>query len=119
MTRFICMFFPALLALWIFEHLAKTDLSPKRTVYLYAFNVIVINVFVMLINRYVLRIEQHVASSLAEFSTPGTVCYLAVAVPFGALLALLQRFWQKFVQVTVERNIDDPAEEKSDDAEKK
>ena len=117
MTRFICLFFPSLLALWIFEHLAKTNLSLKRTAYLYAFNVIVINVFVMLINRYVLRIEQKVAANLVEFSTPGFVYYLAVAVPLSAFMGLMERFWHKFVQVTVEKNIDEPDEETADDTE--
>ena len=43
MIAFICLFFPAVMGVWLFEHATKTKLEKRQLLYRYCFNVIVIN----------------------------------------------------------------------------
>ena len=99
MITLICLLFPAVLSVWLYEKLAKHDLTKKNWCYLYVFNALVINVVCFLVKKLVLNTAQH---SMSDISPAGALNYLIMAMPTAAVLAYVESLLKKNTKVTVE-----------------
>ena len=103
MIAFICLFLPAVFALWLFEHIRKTELTRKQWFYRYCTNVLFINLATFAFRRFVLNKGYDPFGTLVEdISCVNGLHYLIVAIPAAILLAFLQILLTKHVTITIE-----------------
>ena len=103
MVAFICLFFPAVLAVGIFEHLRKGPLSRRKWLYRYCTDVALINGICFAVKRYLLdTAADPFASAVADLTPSAALNYLIMAIPTAIILAVMQALAAKHVTVTVE-----------------
>lgn len=107
MIAFICLFFPAVLGVWLFEHLQKATLRRRQWMYRYCANTIFINVICFAVKRFLLDTAAAPLSSLYADATPSAALnYLIMAIPAAVIVAFLQVVFAKHATVTVEEQKD-------------
>ena len=107
MIAFICLFFPAVLSVWLFERTGKRDLSKKNRLYLFCSNTMFINLLCFVIKRFVLGTAGEPLYSLATDMTPSAAGnYLIMAIPCAVVLGFVEICVRKNVKLTVEDNAD-------------
>lgn len=103
MIALICLFFPAILSVWIYEKLAKHTLVKRNWLYLYALNVVLINAACFLVKKVVLHTADSPFGSFSADLTPtAALNYLVMSLPAGGVLAFVEVLLGKYVKVTVE-----------------
>lgn len=108
MIAFICLFLPAVLAVWLYEHLRKTELSRKQWFYRYCANAVFINLACFAAKRFLLETGGDPFASLYADATPAAALnYLIMAVPAAAVFAFLQVIFTKHATITVEEETHD------------
>ncbi len=108
MVLFICLLFPAVLSVWIYEAVSKKQLSKKQWLYRYCLNVLLINGFVFLVKKFILGTSAELLAPVASEMPPEyAIRYLAVAVPATIALGVLEMFLSKHTKMTVEEDEDD------------
>lgn len=103
MITFICLFFPPVLSVWIYEHLRRRDLRKRHWIYLYAAAVLTTNLCVFLVKRLVLGTGGMPIFDLYNDLPPSAASnYLIMAVPcalvFGAGIYFLQARGRQFLR---------------------
>lgn len=107
MIAFICLFLPAVIGVWLFEHLQKTSLRPKQWLYRCCANILLINGICFAIKRFLLGTGGEPFCSLYADTTPAAALnYLIMAIPAAVLAAFLQIVFAKHATVTVEEQED-------------
>lgn len=105
MIAFICLFLPAVLCVWLFEHLCKTSLCRKQWLYRYCADVIFINAVCFAIKRFLLDTDAAYFGSFYTDATPSAgLNYLIMAVPTAIIFAFLQIVFVKHATLTVEEH---------------
>ena len=105
MIAMICLFFPAVLAMWIFEYVEKVDLSCKQWGYRYCANVMLINFICFMVKKLVLNSGAEVMWNLQTDMLPSVAAnYLIMAVPVAAAAAVIQVLLYRHVEIEVEEN---------------
>jgi len=107
MIQFICLFMPAVLTLWLYEHLTKTNLKGKGWAYRYVLNVLLINGLCFGVKHYILHTGVYpLAQPPADMLPSAAINYLIMSIPLAVVLSLVQVFLHKHIQLTVEENKD-------------
>lgn len=107
MIALICLFLPAVFALWLFEHIRKTALTRRQWFYRYCTNVLFINLATFAFRLFVLdKGYSPFGTLLDDFSCVDGMHYLIVAVPVAIILAFLQILFSKHATVCVEEQKD-------------
>lgn len=103
MVSFIVLFFPAVLTIWIFESLSKTDLRPKYFAVFYAASVLLINTICFLVLYYILDWGQVSLHDPQEgMSVYYAVRYLTLAVPMSVFVGIAAAFLRKYIRIEIE-----------------
>ena len=103
MIAFICLFIPAVLAVWLFESLSKTSLSRKQWLYRYCANNLFINLLCFAVKKILLDTAGSTFFSLYADTTPAAALnYILMAVPVAVVLVFVQVLLSKYVKVDVE-----------------
>lgn len=103
MIAFICLFLPAVLGVWLYEHLRKTNLCLKQWLYRFCANVVFINGICFAVKRFLLGTDQGYFYTLqTDVSPAAALNYLIMAIPVGVLAVFLQILFAKHVSITVE-----------------
>ncbi|MEE1006953.1 MAG: hypothetical protein U0L66_07150 [Acutalibacteraceae bacterium] len=102
MLAFTALFFPALITVCIYEHLMKTRLSVKNTVYLYAVGNIAVNCICAVIKKYIFKTADMSLLSGWDMTPSTALNYMIIAVPSAVLLAFFAVLLKKNVKVTKE-----------------
>lgn len=103
MLSFICLFFPAVLFVWVYEGLSKSDLSLKRWLCMYCTGVIFINLICWLVMRFVLNMGYIYLYDAQLDITPALASnYMVLALPIALILSVAAALLRKNVKVTVE-----------------
>lgn len=111
MIAFICLFFPAVISVWIYELLIKKNLTKRQLVFRFCFNTVIINGVCFAAKAFLLSTGGQPLYTLYTDTTPGVaVRYLIMALPVCIVLSLVQIFLTKNVKVTV----NDENEDKED-----
>lgn len=113
MITFIVLFLPAVLAVWIWETVSKTQLSKKKWLYLLSLNIMLVNLACFAIKKWILHTAANVLSGLAADMTPSVALnYLIMAIPVAIGLALVENFVFRHIRLRVEedREVEDEKE---------
>lgn len=102
MIAFICLFFPAVVCVWIYELLIKKSLLRRQLIYRFCFNTLVINALCFAVKSFLLSTGAEPIFTLYIDMTPNiAVRYLIMALPTSIILGLVEVFLTKNVKVTV------------------
>lgn len=102
MIAFICLFFPSVLCVWIYEMLIKKSLSRRQLIYRFCFNTLIINGICFAVKAFLLSTGAEPIFTLYSDMTPNVaVRYLIMALPISIVLGLIEIFLTKNVKVTV------------------
>lgn len=102
MIAFIVFFFPAVLSVWMFEALRKSQLDKKQWFYHFVLNAVFINFICFAVKKYILHTASSVIFSIAADMTPAVACnYLIIAIPLAVFLAFVKVFFSKHIRVEV------------------
>lgn len=103
MIAFICLFFPSVSSVWLYESLTKSRLERRRWLYLYTVDVMLVNLFCFLVKRFVLQTGGEAFFSLFTDTTPAAAAnYLIMAIPAALILAAVQSLLRGRVSIAVE-----------------
>lgn len=107
MTKLICLFFPALTCVWLFEHLSKKDLKRKPYICLYALDTILINGIVFGVKQYFLKTASYPLSDASGDMPPSAAFNFLIISMFAVVcVAVAQVFLSKNAKLSVEENRD-------------
>lgn len=102
MIAFICLFLPAVLGVWLYECLSKTNLCRKQWLYRLCANIIFINGICFAIKRFLLGTANAFFYTLQADATPAAALnYLIMAIPAGVIVVFLQILFAKHASITV------------------
>ena len=108
MIAFICLFFPAVLSVWAYEALTRTELKGKKWVYRFCGSTLIINFICFAIKSYVLATAGYPLYELATDMLPGTaVKYMIMAAPAAIILVVVEVLLAKYVKIRVEEPEDE------------
>ena len=103
MLKFICLFLPALLAMWLYEHLSKNRLQPKSWAYRYALDVLLINGICFAVKHYILHTATAPLTDLGGDMLPSAALnYLIMSIPLAVIIGVIQVFCAKHTTLTAE-----------------
>lgn len=107
MIAFICLFFPAILSVWIYEKLTRTDLKGKQWLYFYIGANLFVNLLCFVAKKVLLGTAANPLYTLQKDITPSAACnYLIMAIPAAVFLAVFAVLLRKHTKITVEDNDD-------------
>ena len=107
MILLICLCFPAVLAVWIYEKLTKTDLKAKQWCYHFCLYATAVNLACFLVKRFVLGTGQNAIWNLYDGVLPVVAAnYLIMAIPFAVAAAVGVSFLARNVEVALEDESD-------------
>ncbi len=102
MIAFICLFFPSILGLWLFESLSKQKLTVKQCVYRGCTYALVSNFICFAVKKIVL----HTAAASVMVGgdmTPGIAFnYLVIVIPVVVVLVIFEILFSKKITISVE-----------------
>lgn len=105
MLKFICLFFPAVISVFIFDKLQKKPLQLRKIIYLYATNTVIINLLCILIKKLFLGTADNPISAAGMDMIPGVAFnYLIMAVPFAVLISVIETILARNINIKVEEN---------------
>lgn len=103
MIAMICLFFPAVLAMWLYESVEKEKLETRQWCYRYSANVLMINFICFAVKKWLLHTAGEALYHLNTDMIPSVaVNYLIMAVPVALFGAVLQIVLHRNVAITVE-----------------
>lgn len=113
MLEFICLFFPAVLSVFIMEQLCKKHFSFRNTIYLFVTNTLFINVIIFAIKFFLLDTSNVPLSSESGMTVNSAFKYLIMAIPLSFITAAAMTFFYHRFRI---RCIDTNSQQKLSDA---
>ncbi len=105
MIAFICLFFPALLAVYMFERITQKKLDTRGFIFLYAFMNLLINTCAFLIKVCVLHVDNFlIQGNITDMNPREMLYYLLIAIPLTIIAAFAVSIYSKHVKVRIEEN---------------
>ena len=112
MMNIIVLVLPAVLSVWLWEIFSKKHLSKRNWIYLLSLNVMLINLGVFGVKRWVLDTATKALSSMTQDMTPLVAMnYLIMAIPAAIALAVVEQFVHSKIRICVESDEKDGAED--------
>lgn len=103
MIQFMCMFFPSVIAVWVFEAVAKTKLNFKGWIYHFATNALIANMAVFLLKKFVSRTSnEFLAMPGADMVPEVAIRYVVMALPVAVISAVIVALLPKVLKVSIE-----------------
>lgn len=116
MLVFICLFFPAVISLAIYEKLTEETLTIKKTVYFYILFNLLINFFILAIKTFItgsgdtyLPIDLGINISTATF-------YMITALPLAVIISFIAALIKRNVKVEIKNDESKIEETKNEEA---
>lgn len=108
MVKFICLFLPAVLSVWLYEHLNKTGLKGRKWGYFYAMDLIVINGLCFAAKRYLLHTATYpLTDGTSDMIPSAALNYLIMSIPLAVITALVQVFCFRHTALSIEDAADE------------
>ncbi len=115
MIQFMCMFFPAVVAVWVFEAISKTKLDLKGWIYHFTVNALITNMAVFLLKKFVSHTSnEFLAMPGADMVPEVAIRYVVMALPVAIAVAVISALLPKFLKVTVETDQQEDGKEKDE-----
>lgn len=111
MLKIICVFFPAVLSVWMFEALTKQQLGLKSWAYRFCLNTIICNAFVFAVKVFVTQTSRELLNQVNADMVPDVALrYIIMAVPAAAVAAVIEALLTKKIGVCISEDEDDKTE---------
>ncbi|MBO4216636.1 MAG: hypothetical protein J5940_01680 [Clostridia bacterium] len=122
MIAFICLFFPAVVSVWIFEALTKRNPGLKKTIFLFCTNALIINFLCFLMKKFIFGTAD-VPLYAAQYDMYPTVAvnYIICAAGIAVIISVIEALLAKKVRVSIDGksgNEDETETEKTDEEKK-
>lgn len=104
MIEFICLFFPALISLVIFQKLIKKELTFIKSISVYALFNLSINGLVFLIKTYVLGTGNASLINGNDMTPSIALNYLIMAIPISLAVAIIVALVYKNIDLKIEKD---------------
>lgn len=89
MLKLICLFFPAVCSVGLFERLRKTDLKFKNMLYAFCLNAVLCNSAVLFFKEFLTLTSQEPLNAAFYDITPSVaIRYLAIALPAALIVGV-------------------------------
>lgn len=106
MVALICLFFPAVVSVWIYEALTKEALTGRKWGNLFAFHCLAILFACILVMRFFLG-NAHEYVLNGDMHLQHACNYLVLAIPVTVVLPVIEVLLKKNVKITIEEQADD------------
>ncbi len=111
MISLICIFFPAVLSVWLFEALTKQSLALKPWIYRFCLNSVAVNGLIFLIKWLATNTSAELLAQPSADMTPDVALrYLIMALPIAAVLTAVEALLTKKITVSVSEDKDESEE---------
>ena len=113
MIAFICLFFPAVFSIYVFEGLAKSDLNLKQLIFRFCTNCLLINLICFAVKKFIFQTADQPFFYISTDMTPSTALnYIIIAMVTAIIISVAEVLLSKKVKFSVEENaIEDNFEE--------
>ena len=102
MVQFICLFFPAIVSLGIFEAISKRTEKVKASIFRFALNTIIINFGVFAVKMYISDTASNPLTYGFNDMTPeSALFFMVIAVPLAVITGLIKSLIIKNVETSV------------------
>lgn len=105
MITFICLFFPPVLSVFLYEKIQKCRLDRRGFLSLYCFDVVAVNMLCFSVKKFVLH---SAGDTMADLTPAGGLNYLVIALAAAVAVAFACVFAKKNVKISKE--VEDEAE---------
>ena len=106
MIAFICLFFPAVLSVWLYEKLKKTELTRKQWLYRFALNTVFINFACFLAKSVLLNTAGLPLYTFETDMVPSAALnYMIMALPAMVVITFAEILLGKTAKITVEDEV--------------
>ena len=112
MLAFISLFFPGAASVFIFEAGAGKEFSAKQSLLRYGANTLIINLLCLLVKKFVFNTAANPLFEGSDMVPNVAVVYMALALAFGIIIAIIEILFSKKVNITVEESPDEKQEKK-------
>lgn len=103
MVSFICLFFPAVVALWLFEKVNHYHFNLKKMLYNYCIFNLCINGICFFIKEYLLNTGMYtLTGSMKDMSVTAAFHYLVMAIPLSIIFPLIATVLSRNIKITKE-----------------
>ncbi len=111
MISAICIFFPAVLSVWLFEALSKQNLTLKPWIYRFSLNSVIVNGLVFMVKWLVTDTSSELLALPSADMTPDVaIRYLVMALPIAAVAAVVEALLVGKITVSVSEENDESEE---------
>lgn len=107
MLAFIALFFPAVVSVWLFESLAKTEFSVKQTIMRFCTNALLINFLCVIVKKFILGAGAEPLYTEIGMVPNVAAVYITMALIFGICIAVIEVVFSKKIILTVEEEPDE------------
>ena len=115
MIQFMCIVFPAVISVWVFEAISKTKLDLKGWIYRFATNALITNMAVLLLKKFVSHTSsEFLAMPGADMVPEVAIRYVVMALPIALAVAVVSALLPKALKVSVEDDQKEDGKEKNE-----
>ena len=108
MLKLICVFFPAVLSVWLFEAISHKQLTLKAWVYRFCLNAMLCNGFVFVVKTLLTHTSQELLNLIGADMMPAVALrYLIMALPAAVAAAALEALLTKKIDISVGEDEDE------------
>lgn len=103
MVSFICLFFPAVVALWLFEKVNHYNFNLKKMLYIYCIFNLCINGSCFFVKEYILDTGMYtLTGNMKDMSITAAFHYLIMAIPLSFIFPLMSTVLSRNTKITKE-----------------
>ncbi|MBO4938123.1 MAG: hypothetical protein J6C98_03865 [Oscillospiraceae bacterium] len=99
MITFICLFFPPVLSVFLYEKIQKIRLDLRSFFGYYCLDVVMVNLICFMVKHFVLNTA---SDSMADLTPAGAMNYLVLALAAAVVMAFICVFAKKNVKISKE-----------------
>lgn len=107
MITFICLFFPAIFSVALFELFTRKQLSKRHILYLFVFDTMIINFVCFFVKTFVLGTGNGPLYDNSDMFPSTALKYLIMAVPVAIIISGMISCLSTTVNITVEEQNDE------------
>lgn len=120
MIAFICLFFPAIVSVYIFESLTKINLNLKQLLFRFCTNTLLINALCFIAKKILFKTAADPLYYFSTDMTPSTALnYILLAVIFAVAITIAEVLLSKKIKITIENEIEDDEQNEDEKQEQK
>lgn len=111
MLAFICLFFPAVTSVWLFESLAKTEFSLKESIMRFCTNALIINLLCITVKKFFFATGENPLCSEGDMVPNVAFVYIIMALFFAICVTIFEVIFSKKIKSVTAEEVSDEEKE--------